>query len=35
VFDQLYQYKVTHGIPTWEEVLERIIPQPEGETVIR
>lgn len=35
VFDQLYQYKVTHGIPTWEEVLERIIPQSEGETVIR
>jgi hypothetical protein len=35
VFDQLYQYKVTHGIPTWEEVLERIIPQAEGETVIR
>jgi len=35
VFDQLYQYKVTHGIPTWEEVLERIIPQLEGETVIR
>jgi hypothetical protein len=34
-FDQLYQYKVTHGIPTWEEVLERIIPQLEGETVIR
>ena len=25
-FDRLYQYKVTHGIPTWEEVLESIIP---------
>lgn len=25
-FDRLYQYKVQHGIPTWEEVLERIIP---------
>ena len=26
VFDQLYQYKVKHGIPTWEEVMERIFP---------
>lgn len=26
VFDRLYQYKVRHGIPTWEEALERIIP---------
>ena len=25
-FDRLYQYKVRHGIPTWEEVLEGIIP---------
>jgi hypothetical protein len=25
-FDRLYQYKVLHGIPTWEEVLERILP---------
>ena len=25
-FDRLYQYKVRHGIPTWEEVLESIIP---------
>jgi hypothetical protein len=25
-FDRLYQYKVRHGIPTWEEALERIIP---------
>jgi hypothetical protein len=34
VFDQLYQYKVKHGIPTWEEVIERIIPVPVEETVI-
>ncbi len=34
VFDQLYQYKVRHGIPTWEEVMERIIPSPVEETVI-
>jgi len=25
-FDRLYQYKVRHGIPTWEEVLQSIIP---------
>jgi len=25
-FDRLYQYKVRHGIPTWEEVLESILP---------
>jgi hypothetical protein len=25
-FDRLYQYKVRHGIPTWEETLERLLP---------
>lgn len=25
-FNRLYQYKVRHGIPTWEEVLESIVP---------
>jgi len=25
-FERLYQYKVRHGVPTWEEVLENIIP---------
>lgn len=25
-FDHLYQYKVRHGIPTWEETIERVIP---------
>jgi hypothetical protein len=25
-FDRLYQYKVRHGIPTWEAALERIVP---------
>jgi hypothetical protein len=25
-FERLHQYKVRHGIPTWEEVLEDIIP---------
>ena len=26
VFDRLYQYKVDHGIPTWEQAIERILP---------
>ncbi len=25
-FDRLYQYKVRNGIPTWEEVLESLVP---------
>jgi hypothetical protein len=29
VFDQLSQYKVRHGIPTWEEAIERILAQAE------
>ena len=27
VFERLYQYKVQHGIPTWEQALERILPE--------
>jgi len=36
-FDRLYQYKVRHGIPTWEEVLESLIPAgvPGEETVVQ
>jgi hypothetical protein len=26
VFDRLYQYKVKHGIPTWEEAIESLLP---------
>jgi hypothetical protein len=26
VFERLYEYKVAHGIPTWEQVLERMLP---------
>ncbi|MGB6692372.1 MAG: DUF6084 family protein [Terracidiphilus sp.] len=26
VFERLYQYKIQHGIPTWEQVLERVLP---------
>lgn len=25
VFDQLYQYKATHGLPTWEEVVTQLL----------
>jgi hypothetical protein len=28
-FDRLYRYKVTHGIPMWQEVLERLLNQSE------
>jgi hypothetical protein len=33
VFDRLYQYKMRHGIPTWEQVLEHLLPVEEEETV--
>jgi hypothetical protein len=26
VFDRLYHYKMQHGIPTWEQVLEEVLP---------
>jgi hypothetical protein len=26
-FERLYQYKTQHGIPTWEQVLERVLGQ--------
>ena len=25
-FERLYQFKVAHGIPTWEQALERMLP---------
>ena len=25
VFDQLYQYKMTHGLITWEDVFVRLL----------
>ena len=33
VFDRLYQYKVSQGIPTWEEAVERILPKAEATPV--
>jgi hypothetical protein len=29
VFERLYQYKTLHGIPTWEQVLEALVPDVE------
>jgi hypothetical protein len=29
VFDQLYRYKRRHGLPTWEEAIERLLPREE------
>lgn len=26
-FERLYQYKVKHGIPTWEQVIEEVVPE--------
>jgi hypothetical protein len=26
VFDRLYQYKMQHGMPTWEQALENVLP---------
>jgi hypothetical protein len=26
VFERLYQYKTQHGIPTWEQALEKVLP---------
>jgi Family of unknown function (DUF6084) len=26
VFDRLYRYKMQHGIPTWEQALEEVLP---------
>jgi hypothetical protein len=32
-FDRLYQYKVRHGIPTWEKLLERLVASKEEHEV--
>ena len=30
-FDRLYQYKVRHGIMTWEKLLDKLVPSEEAE----
>lgn len=32
-FDRLYQYKVRHGIPTWEQLLEKLVQSSEEDEV--
>jgi hypothetical protein len=32
-FDRLYQYKVRHGIPTWEQVLDKLVSSKEEDEV--
>jgi hypothetical protein len=34
VFERLYQYKVRHGIPTWEAAIERILSEREEAVVV-
>jgi hypothetical protein len=34
VFDRLYQYKVSQGIPTWEETIERMLAKADEATVV-
>ena len=34
VFDRLYRYKVRHGIPTWEQVMERILSAADEEAPV-
>jgi len=35
VFERVYEYKVRHGIPSWEEALTRLLLAAEGEPVSR
>ena len=34
VFDRLYRYKVRHGIPTWEQLMERILSAADEEAPV-
>lgn len=33
VFDRLYRYKVRHGIPTWEQMLEKLVASKDEDEV--
>jgi hypothetical protein len=26
IFDRLYRYKIRHGLPTWDETFEKLLP---------
>ena len=32
-FERLYRYKVRHGIPTWEQMLDKLVPSKEEDEV--
>ena len=34
VFERLYAYKRRHGLPTWEQVIEHLLPSPRQEEVL-
>jgi len=34
VFERLYAYRRTHGIPTWEQTIEQLLPALEGAEVL-
>jgi hypothetical protein len=34
VFDRLYHYKATHGLPTWEDVIGRLLQTVDDEVVL-
>jgi hypothetical protein len=33
VFDRLYRYKATHGLPTWENVIDRLLQADDAEVL--
>jgi hypothetical protein len=33
VFERLYRYKVRHGVPTWEQLLEKLVSSKEADGV--
>jgi len=33
VFDRLYQYKATHGLPTWDDVITRLLQRDDEEVL--
>jgi Family of unknown function (DUF6084) len=34
IFERLYQFKISHGLPTWEEALEHLLPVAKEQALI-
>lgn len=34
IFDRIYRYKIEHGIPMWEDLVEHLLDQAEGHEVV-